>query len=74
MMSGTFALILLPSARTPFHAYIDAGTGSMIIQAVIGGSLAGLVALRIFWGRITTFFKNRFSRGTKREGTDHHQQ
>jgi hypothetical protein len=58
----------------PFHlyydgltppAYIDPGTGSLIIQVLIGVLVGGLVAAKIFWGRIKTFFKGLFSRSSK---------
>jgi hypothetical protein len=58
----------------PFHlyydgltppAYIDPGTGSLIIQVLIGVLVGGLVAAKIFWGRIKTFFRGLFSRGSK---------
>ncbi|MDH3280918.1 MAG: hypothetical protein OEQ18_07290 [Gammaproteobacteria bacterium] len=36
----------------PAHAYMDPGTGSMLLQIVLGG-LAGLaVAGKLFWHRI----------------------
>ena len=44
-------------------AYLDPGTGSIIIQVVIGVAVGGLFAVKIFWNRIKTFFKNLFSRG-----------
>lgn len=38
------------------HAYLDAGTGSMIMQLILGG-LAGLaVILKLFWHRILGIF------------------
>ena len=38
-------------------AYIDAGTGSIIIQVVIGLLAGGAFALKMFWKRITGRFK-----------------
>lgn len=38
------------------HAYIDMGTGSYVIQMAFAGLLSVGVALRIFWGRIKSFF------------------
>jgi hypothetical protein len=35
-------------------AYLDAGSGSIILQAVIGGFAAAAVALKLFWRRILT--------------------
>jgi hypothetical protein len=41
-------------------AYLDAGTGSLIIQAVIG-VLAGI---GVFWRRILANIKSKFGKGT----------
>lgn len=38
-------------------AYLDAGTGSIIIQAIIGAVVGVGIFLKAFWGRITGFFK-----------------
>ena len=37
-------------------AYLDPGTGSMILQAVIGAIVGSAVAIKIFWKRIKYFF------------------
>ena len=37
------------------RAYLDAGSGSMILQVIIGGFAAAAVSLKLFWRRITTF-------------------
>jgi len=34
------------------HAYVDPGTGSLIIQAVVGGVAAGAVALKMYGRRM----------------------
>lgn len=40
----------------PSYAYLDPGSGSMMLQVILGG-LAGLgVLLKIFWRRIISFF------------------
>ena len=44
---------------SPASAYIDAGSGSLIFQAVVGGLLAASLAVKVFWGRIITFFRRR---------------
>jgi hypothetical protein len=56
------AFFILSSHQNIGHPYIDPGTGSIIIQALIGGAVGALLALKIYWNRISTFFKNRFSR------------
>ncbi len=37
-------------------AYLDPGTGSILIQLLIAGLLAVGVVLRVFWGRISKLF------------------
>ena len=37
-------------------AYLDAGSGSIILQAVVGGLAAVGVAGKIYWRRIKGFF------------------
>lgn len=57
-----FALILfqlvLPSTA---YAYIDPGSGSMIIQFVIAALLGTLFAIKTFWNRIKNMVKKSFS-------------
>lgn len=35
--------------------YLDAGSGSMILQAILGGAAGLLVALKMFGRRVTSF-------------------
>jgi len=51
-------------------AYIDPGTGSLIIQVLIGALVGGLVVAKIFWSRIKIFFKGLFSSGSKHRKDD----
>jgi hypothetical protein len=43
------------ASTAPAFAYIDPGTGSMILQAVIGGVAGGLFVLRGWWRRLIAF-------------------
>ena len=40
-------------------AYLDPGSGSMILQAIVGGLAAAAVTLRLFGRRILTFLRIR---------------
>jgi hypothetical protein len=40
-------------------AYLDAGSGSIILQAIVGGFAALAVSLKLFWRRILTFLHIR---------------
>jgi len=60
------SLLYLPFHQV-LHAYIDPGTGSIVLQAVIGAFAAVLVAVGMFWKQIKTFVKNLFSRSKNGE-------
>ena len=45
------ALFLLGLAQ-PAFAYLDPGTGSMMLQVILGGIAAVGVALKLFWHKI----------------------
>ena len=48
--------ILLVISVVPAHAYIDPGSGSMLLQLLLGGVAGIILALKIFWRRILSFF------------------
>ena len=41
--------VLVPSTA---HAYLDAGTGSLIVQALLAGVVGVATVAKLFWGRI----------------------
>jgi hypothetical protein len=49
--------------------YIDPGTGSLIIQVILGVLFGGLVALKLFWAKVSHFFRRLFS-GNNKADTD----
>lgn len=49
-----FAFALLATPGQAF-AYLDAGTGSMIIQGIIGAVVAGFYIVKMYWHRLLTF-------------------
>lgn len=49
-------LLLLPAAvlaatATPAYAYLDPGTGSIILQALLGGAAGVAIAGKLYWRR-----------------------
>jgi hypothetical protein len=58
-------LLLLPSVA---HAYLDPGTGSYVVQLLIGTLLGGLFALGVFWRRVLCFFRRLFKPGSSDDG------
>ncbi|MBC8459031.1 MAG: hypothetical protein H8D67_13640 [Deltaproteobacteria bacterium] len=57
-LCAVLPLILVKNA----YAYIDPGTGSMIIQAVIAAIAVASVSIGIFWRRLRAFFERLFGR------------
>jgi hypothetical protein len=45
-----------------YIAYLDPGTGSLFIQAIIGVLLAGIVAFRGFFGGMVSKIRGLFNR------------
>jgi len=56
-------VFLLPLTSQEVHAYIDPGTGSLVIQILIASFVGGVFLLKIFWEKVKAFFKNLFSKG-----------
>jgi hypothetical protein len=46
-------------------AYIDPGTGSFILQLLIGAVCGGLFAVKLFWNKISSFLKRLLPSGRK---------
>jgi L-serine deaminase len=40
-------------------AYLDAGSGSLIVQAVVAGAAGMAVAVKLYWRRLKGLFKRQ---------------
>ena len=47
--------------------YIDPGSGSFILQVVVGTLLGSLVAAKMYWHRLRSFVAGRFARKPNRD-------
>ena len=47
-----FVVLLLVLLAGPVDAYLDPGTGSMLLQVILGGIAAVGVAIKLFWYKI----------------------
>ena len=43
-------------STTPAYAYLDPGTGSIILQLLLGGMAGALVIVKLYWARVKAFF------------------
>lgn len=50
------------------HAYLDPGTGSFLVQMLIGGIAAGAAAISLYWSRLKALVLG--SRPHERRGRD----
>ncbi len=55
-------LLVFVAFSQPAYAYLDPGTGSMIIQIVIGSFIAAAAAGRFYWSKIKEFFSKSKSK------------
>ena len=58
MSKVLFLLVCYTLLMPPAHAYIDASTGSFVVQAVLGVVLSIIVPLQSFWAKRLTLKRN----------------
>ena len=56
------ALLVL---ERPAAAYLDPGTGSMLLQVLLGGLAAVGVVARLYWRRVTAAINGRLQRAKR---------
>lgn len=64
-----FAVILLVLITESAFAYLDPGTGSMLLQVILGGIAAIGVALKLFWHKIRVAIGLSKKSGTEDESS-----
>ena len=57
------AALLVFEARAA--AYLDPGTGSMLLQALLGGVAAAGVIAKLYWRRVTAAISDRLQRAKR---------
>ena len=62
---AVIVLLLLPARDA--YAYLDPGTGSFLLQAVIAVVMGALLTLKLYWHRLKSFFS---SAGERDRGDD----
>jgi hypothetical protein len=58
----TIVLIWFLAVADHAEAYLDPGSGSMIIQAVLAGVAAVSVTIGVFWQKLRAFFRQLFGK------------
>ena len=65
LRSVAFVIVALVVLERPAAAYLDPGTGSMLLQALLGGVAAVGVIARLYWHRLAAVFRGK-PQGSKR--------
>ena len=50
----TLSALFVGVSTTGAHAYLDAGTGSMILQVLLGGAAGLAIAGKLYWHKFLT--------------------
>ena len=64
-----FIALLLLLVTSTAHAYLDPGTGSYVVQLLIGSLLGGLFAVGVFWRRVVASIRRLFKRRSDDDGS-----
>lgn len=59
--------LVAAAMMTNAHAYLDPGTGSIILQGLIAAFAAAALVARHFWYRVTSFLRDPFNRKRSQE-------
>ncbi len=52
---------------SPANAYLDPGTGSIILQAILGFIAASIATLSFYWNKVKLFLVKLFKKDKKSE-------
>lgn len=55
VVSAVTAIVVLLLSVSEAHAYLDAGTGSMLMQLLVGGAAGLAVLAKLYWHRLAVF-------------------
>lgn len=58
-------LLFVLAAETQVDAYLDPGSGSMLVQLLLGGVAGAAVIMKLGWQRFMDIFRSSKSKPTK---------
>lgn len=62
--TAVLTLVVFLMGTVPAYAYLDPGSGSMMVQLLLGGVAGFVVLVRLYWSRLLALF------GLRRDKTD----
>lgn len=54
--TAALSLIIWSTLTSPVYAYLDPGTGSLLLQGLLGGIAGAAVIIRIYWHKFVKWF------------------
>ncbi len=66
MINNTIFFLFFFLFTSSAYAYLDPGTGSIILQAIVGAFAAFFSTLYIFWEKVKIFFRKVFKKNNKK--------
>ena len=71
MMEKTFTAFLIGiSASGKAHAYLDPGTGSIVLQGIIAGIAVAWFTIKTYWYKLAALFGKKVSESLLEDDTD----
>lgn len=62
--AAIIGLLLVGATTRTANAYLDPGTGSMILQVLLGGIAGAAVVLKLYWHKLKALFGVRGEKDT----------
>lgn len=53
------AVVILATYTSPAFAYLDPGTGSLLLQGLIGAIAVGAFTVKLYWQKFKGFFTSK---------------
>jgi hypothetical protein len=70
MFISLIVFFIISNPFTIAHAYLDPGSGSMLLQLLLGGVTGVVVIVKLYWERVKSIFHRRDSPGSIPPTTD----
>ena len=64
------SIFLFSTLVTPAYAYLDPGSGSIILQAILGFIAATVATMSFYWNKIKIFLKKIFKKENKDKNSE----
>ncbi len=63
-------IFLFSTLVTPAYAYLDPGSGSIILQAILGFIAATVATMSFYWNKVKLFLRKIFKKENKDKNSE----